>query len=343
VLTSLNSIGNDFDIHKRGKHVSKPWLAIAQNHITKSGGKISLDRAEADDKADVAEMEDIGWIAVQTGTGSDVKAIHKRKLGSKKRPKRIGFEDAQKGKKAELSRAYPSSVAVLGKSSRRGNNGGWVRIYKESPSKVQVVIDEDRTLDPERQHIREDISMVEFKNAFTDCISPPCCTTENNCATAATTAENKANIFANKEKQIANIKAAIANLQEKIQISEAKKAEREAKREQNEAAQELLDLRRQECATAFPSKTKIGSVPSDMSSALEKFTGVTSWHHCRLKCCIPPENSPSVECTAIIYDADAEACWTMGGGYVASTTLVPNSPPVFTGAYDRASGAGVAS
>jgi len=364
-FASLNSIYNDPDLYKKGKHLSSPWMTVAQQSIGQNEGQFSIERSEVDDGSDVAEEEEIGWIAVETGVVPGKASVSfTKKLGAGI-PKRLGMADAlRKGffqKRAWLNKKFSTGISLIGKSSRRGNNGGWARIFKEKPAKLCVVIDEDQASGSERSHKAEHISMAEFKEKFNDCLSTPCCSPP--CADAAATAVQAADDFADKEDEIAAKKQEIAGAQkeqleaitaaeqakmtevrakqeaaervqkkksameEKIHKAKAEVEKRQKARAANKLANELLALRRQECPSGFPTKIKIGQIPQDQSiNELEIFNSVQSWYHCQIKCCIPEEGSPSESCASIIFDADTNTCITMGPGYAVPTQSVVPIP-----------------
>jgi len=342
LFASLNSINNDNDCFEKGKHIGSPWMTAATSKVSKKGAKISIERSEVADKSIVAEEEDIAWIAVQQGTPTGAEVSFTKKMG---KGKRLGFEDAQKGKKAWLTTKEANPICVISKSSRYGNNGGWSRIFERKKNKVCVVIDEDMTKNKERVHVREDISMIAFPKAFSTCLQPGCCTSVLDCRVKMALAARKAVIFANREKWIVSVKTRILNLEKSLLEQAAnsaarkeaevkRKAAREQARLDNLAAVALLKLRKAECATAFPGKKKIGQLPADMSSLLETFEGVLTFTDCRLKCCIPAESSPSVACASVIFDANAATCFTMSDAYVNPLKGVAG-PPVFAAAYEH--------
>lgn len=58
-------------------------------------------------------------------------------------------------------------TTIAGSRSRRGNNGGFLRLVSENSAAAIFTYDEDRVSDSERNHIDEDISAIAFSATFT--------------------------------------------------------------------------------------------------------------------------------------------------------------------------------
>jgi hypothetical protein len=150
----------------------KPWMVPAVTSLDASGFKVSLDRCEAVGGV-VSLAEEIGYIAITPGHGECrktscyhdvISAQHAETSG-----RNMGWDDRDSSLE---SVSFPEHfednniIAVASKSTRNGNNGGWMRVLHLSKKDVTVVVDEDISNDEERSHISEDVGVLAFSGPF---------------------------------------------------------------------------------------------------------------------------------------------------------------------------------
>jgi len=149
-----------------------PWIVPAVTGLTATGFSVALDRCEAEGGI-VSEAEDIGFIAITGGHGVcrktscfNAKFIVQHAMTS---GHDMGWDD--KDTNLEVVH-FPEHfednnvIAVASKSTRNGDNGGWLRILDVNGHGVTIVVDEDVSLDGERAHESEDVGVIAFSEPF---------------------------------------------------------------------------------------------------------------------------------------------------------------------------------
>lgn len=143
-----------------------PWVVPAVSSPQKESFKIALDRCEAPHGV-VLEPEQIGYIAISSGSGVCKKTScwnakfsvqHAMTSGHD-----MGWDDRDSNLEAVTFHEHFDNnnvIAVAGKVTRNGNNGGWIRIHSVDATRVSVFVDEDTSNDGERHHISEDVAVV---------------------------------------------------------------------------------------------------------------------------------------------------------------------------------------
>jgi hypothetical protein len=149
-----------------------PWMVPAVKSLTAAGFQASLDRCEAVGGT-VSMPEEIGYIAFSAGHGECRKSscFHARFSAQHAvtSGKNMGWDDTENSMEVV---SFPEHfadnnvIAVASKSTRNGNNGGWMRLLHTSHKDVTVVVDEDISNDAERSHVSEDIGVVAFSEPF---------------------------------------------------------------------------------------------------------------------------------------------------------------------------------
>lgn len=121
----------------------------------------------------MANPEKLGYIAVTPGHGvckktscygSTFSVQHAETSG-----KNMGWDDRDSNMEVVSFHEHFENnnvIAVASKSTRAGNNGGWMRILKVNKKEVTVVVDEDTSNDKERSHIAEDVGVFAFSGSF---------------------------------------------------------------------------------------------------------------------------------------------------------------------------------
>jgi hypothetical protein len=149
-----------------------PWMVPAIKSLDASGFQVSLDRCEARGGV-VSAPETIGFIAVTSGHGvckksscwnAKFSAQHALTSGQN-----MGWDDMEDSMEVvNFPEHFDDNniVAVASKSTRNGNNGGWMRILDTNAHSVTVVVDEDMSNDSERKHISEDVGVIAFSGPF---------------------------------------------------------------------------------------------------------------------------------------------------------------------------------
>lgn len=146
-----------------------------------------LERNELSLDFKVENEEEIGWIAVDQTAKCDAdqslcfisKVIKMDKAstctGDAKCPHKGGnthFWDAPENGEVTLPE-YPfvddydfdmgSNPIIAGsKTTRAGNNGGWLRMQSAQGNSIKIIMDEDTALDAERDHIVETVGIIGF-------------------------------------------------------------------------------------------------------------------------------------------------------------------------------------
>jgi hypothetical protein len=149
-----------------------PWVVTAVTKPAPTGFSVSLDRCEAA-KGVVLNPEQIGYIAISSGHGvckktscwnAKFSAQHATTSGQN-----MGWDDRDSNLEAVTFHEHFDNnnvIAVAGKATRNGNNGGWVRIHSVDAHKVSVFVDEDTSNDEERAHVAEEVAVLAFSEPF---------------------------------------------------------------------------------------------------------------------------------------------------------------------------------
>jgi hypothetical protein len=170
LFTGIQSMNNQ-DVEKEAV-LRQPWMVPAVKNLKADGFKLSMDRCEAQGGT-VAVPEKLGYIAVTSGHGTCKKSSCYNEMFSVQHAltsgKNMGWDDRDSNMevvKFHEHFANDNVIAVASKSTRAGNNGGWMRILEVSKSEVAVVVDEDTSMDKERKHISEDVGVFAFSGPF---------------------------------------------------------------------------------------------------------------------------------------------------------------------------------
>jgi len=131
-----------------------------------------MDRCEAKGGA-VTAAETLGYIAITPGTGECKKtSCYNEKFDVQHAltsGKNMGWDDRESNLEVvTFAEKFENNnvIAVASKSTRAGNNGGWMRILDANKKSVTVVVDEDTSKDEERKHISEDVGIIAFQGPF---------------------------------------------------------------------------------------------------------------------------------------------------------------------------------
>jgi len=150
----------------------QPWLVPAVQKLSGTGFQVSLDRCEAKTGV-VSQPEEIGWISITPGHGVCEKtSCYHAKFAvqhGETSGKNMGWDDRDSNLEAVVFPEHFDNnnvIAVAGKSTRNGNNGGWMRLVSTTAHSVSLFVDEDTSNDEERSHISEDVGVIAFSEPF---------------------------------------------------------------------------------------------------------------------------------------------------------------------------------
>lgn len=165
LITQIQGINNEATLEP-GK-LSIPWLTSTVQNITDQGAEIALERAEASPGI-VEQSEAIAYLKIQAnvhGTfqaDDDVAITFETQLS----PSIIqGWDSGCTQLDFQTDYSAPP-VVFAAQSTRKGNNGGWLRRCSLTADKLGLTIDEDRYRDSERNHIGEAASLLVFSRPF---------------------------------------------------------------------------------------------------------------------------------------------------------------------------------
>lgn len=169
LLTGITSTNNA----EMSEYVARqPWMVPAVTELAATGFKVSLDRCEATGGT-ITSPETVGYIALTPGHGRCEKTScwnakfsvqHAKTSGA-----RMGWDEKDSTLEAVAFHEHfdnDNVIAIAGKSTRNGLDGGWMRIVEANRKEVKVVVDEDTTHDDERAHVSEDVGLFAFSEPF---------------------------------------------------------------------------------------------------------------------------------------------------------------------------------
>ena len=117
---------------------------------TAAGFDLTMDEEEA--KNDGHTTENIGWIAIEKGTGNtaDNRSVVVLNDSTSHIPTQISFGQS-------MARRFP--VVVSDMVSTYGADPGFLRYQNLGPSSIDIFIQEEASLDAEMNHAVEDVSL----------------------------------------------------------------------------------------------------------------------------------------------------------------------------------------
>ena len=156
-------------------HYSTPWLTVAVTSLTSADVSVALEMAETSKVGDIAQPETVGYVAMEPGQGSFASGAGQVSYSALLTGLEIkGFDDGftEVSLQADLG-SMP--LVVGGQASRKGNNGGWLRMAARSSTTATLFIDEDTYCDSERKHVSEQVGLLAWSGPLS--IPPPAPTT----------------------------------------------------------------------------------------------------------------------------------------------------------------------
>ena len=138
--------------------------------MSEDAASLALERLEVADRGTVTEDETIGWIAIETGTGTFLAPSGSTVQFSSLYTDRVfqGWDNSAKSVSLGLAGGFPtdSPLVIASQNSRNGNNGGWLRLKSRSQTSASLVVDEDDKVDSERAHVQERAGIFAASAAF---------------------------------------------------------------------------------------------------------------------------------------------------------------------------------
>ena len=175
VLTQISTTNNVIPTGP-GLPVGEPETleaAVRTNSLNTTGFQWALDRMEAGNGL-LATSETMCYLAVARNNCVELD------FSSINGPASVDFsaiyggnvdghnDGASSGEGASFPACFTSQPLALGNArSRRGNNGGMLRLASVNTAEAIFTFDEDRVSDTERSHIDEEISAIAFSSSFT--------------------------------------------------------------------------------------------------------------------------------------------------------------------------------
>jgi len=143
------------------------WLTAAGNEVSKRRFKVALEQSEVSG-GNANNPEVVAYLAAMPGHGTF--DLFGRTVGYDFQHARSGVLDGVQSFKTRCDETTPFEyknfpappVMVVGKLSRSGNNGGWIRRCHRDSKQMSIVMDEDQDSDKERSHVVEDVSYLAF-------------------------------------------------------------------------------------------------------------------------------------------------------------------------------------
>lgn len=174
VLADIQTIANESRTIPR--QTSHPFLTVAIRNISNTRADIALERSEVYDRQTggnfqfdaLARDETIGYVAMSRGLVGSFRANGNLP---------VSFETLFAGSSVDgwsdgcdslsFAGTYNSApIVVASKASRNEEDGGWLRVCDVNSSRIQLTVDEDDHQDRERNHAREDVSVLVFSDVF---------------------------------------------------------------------------------------------------------------------------------------------------------------------------------
>ena len=143
------------------------WLTAAGNQVTKTRFKAALEQSEVRG-GNANNPETVAYLAALPGHGTF--ELFGKTVGYDFQHARSGRKDGVQDFETRCNETTPFKyldfisppVMVVGKLSRSGNNGGWIRRCHRDSKVMSIVMDEDQDSDEERSHVPEDVSYMAF-------------------------------------------------------------------------------------------------------------------------------------------------------------------------------------
>ena len=172
IIGAIQTLANE--TNEVPDEVSEPWMTTVFDDVDEKGFNFALEFSEvfnsSDKKIDeLPEVEQIGFISISATVSNTFTAIgnvNVRYEAQRINNGPMGWDDGCDT--FGFNSTFGSSpIALASKTSRREDDGGWLRQCQLSASSIGLTIDEDDAQDSERSHGQESIGLVAFSQAFT--------------------------------------------------------------------------------------------------------------------------------------------------------------------------------
>ena len=168
VLAQIQTLANE--TRNPPATYSEPWLTAVVDEVEEDELRVALERSEASDGTvtAIANAETIAWLAIEAGA----RGTFADRLGNI-----VSYETIRTGNvirgwddgctRIPFAGSYSRAPLVLAtKNTRNDSDGGWLRRCELRTSRVGLLVDEDRSHDPERSHPGERAGIVVFSTPF---------------------------------------------------------------------------------------------------------------------------------------------------------------------------------
>lgn len=164
VIFEIQTINNELGADPQS--VSNPWLTVGVESVSSTSASFSLDKSEVASAA-LAQQEVIAYFAVPDGTENNLSNSDGDTLSYEMFNTPSNIEGWEEGCfNNSFSNSYLDPHVIATKTTRNGNNGGWIRRCNLQANQVGLTVDEDTDNDSDRSHIDEEASVFVFSGAF---------------------------------------------------------------------------------------------------------------------------------------------------------------------------------
>ncbi|MCH9740202.1 MAG: hypothetical protein K0U38_05120 [Epsilonproteobacteria bacterium] len=166
-IQSVNSERTDVSVPSS---VSQPWMTTAINSVSSTGFSFALERSETE--SGTLQSEEVAYLVMEgnlNGTVHSFLSNSGQNIAYESIVSSVyikGWNNSSTGYSVGFSQSYTNPIAIATKSTRKGNNGGWLRRCSISTNSINLVVDEDISSDTERSHIAESASVLVFSQPF---------------------------------------------------------------------------------------------------------------------------------------------------------------------------------
>jgi len=165
VVTALQSANNEQGAVP--SFFSTPWLTVACQDPSSTHISVALESAETSQVGSMSLPEDVGYVAMEVGHGFFSTASGDVTYDAVLSGEVVmGFDDGATTVSLSTDLMTIEPLVLGSQISRKGNNGGWLRVSALSSSSVEIFIDEDMYCDTERAHIAESASILSWSSGF---------------------------------------------------------------------------------------------------------------------------------------------------------------------------------
>tara|TARA_R110001592_G_scaffold138511_5_gene357761 strand:+ start:63116 stop:67732 length:4617 start_codon:yes stop_codon:yes gene_type:complete len=173
-LANIQTTANEINAIPRSP--SHPWLTVAIDKLRDDKTDIALERSEVYDQVDkgkfefndLANPESIGYVIMDRGLIGNFLASNNIQIKFETLYNTNTIDGWSDGcDNVSYAGSYSATpIVVATMSSRNEKDGGWLRECSVNSSRIQLTVDEDTSQDSERNHSKEDASLLIFSSSF---------------------------------------------------------------------------------------------------------------------------------------------------------------------------------